>query len=211
MKPSPRRTGVPSFAASISTLPVSPALHKVNEYLNDQSPDAYEKVVDRLLASDEYAERMTLVWMDTARYQDTSVFHDDGPRDMWPWKTGYSTLTETTSLLTNLPSNNRRRSLPEASCSKIASGFNHSHATTDEGGAIAEEFRVEYVVDRVKTTSNIWLRMTFEYAQCHDHMYDPFSQHEYYRCLPSLTTMPIPACKQGRVTNLPLSNHYPRA
>ena len=75
-----------------------------------------------------------------------------------------------------------RRSLPDTTDEqKIASGFNRNHATTDEGGVIAEEFRVEYVVDRVKTTGNVWMGLTMECAQCHDHKYDPISQEEYFK------------------------------
>ena len=139
--------------------------------------------MDRLLSSEAYAERMTLVWMDAARYGDTSVFHDDGPRDMWPWRDWilrayknnmpfdqFSIEQLAGDLLPN-PTDEQ----------KIASGFNRNHATTDEGGVIAEEFRVEYVVDRVKTTGNVWMGLTMECAQCHDHKYDPISQEEYFQ------------------------------
>ena len=178
----------------------------MNEYLNDQSPDAYEKVVDRLLASDEYAERMTLVWMDAARYGDTSVFHDDGPRDMWPWRDWVLNAYRDNKPFDEFTIEQIAGDLlPEASLQqKIASGFNRNHATTDEGGAIAEEFRVEYVVDRVKTTSNVWLGMTFECAQCHDHMYDPFSQHEYYQMFAFFNNNADPGMQTRRGNQAPV-------
>ena len=207
LKPSPeadRRTLVRRLYLDLTGLPPSPA--EVNQFLADQSPDAYEKLVDRLLASDEYAERMALVWMDAARYGDTSVFHDDGPRDMWPWRDWVLN-----SYRDNKPFDEFTIEqiagdlLPEASLEqKIASGFNRNHATTDEGGAIAEEFRVEYVIDRVKTTSNVWLGMTFECAQCHDHMYDPFSQKEYYQMFAFFNNNADPGMQTRRGNQAPL-------
>ena len=184
IQPSPeadRRTLVRRLTLDLTGL--HPTLTEVDAFLSDKSPNAYEKVVDRLLASEEYAERMALIWMDASRYGDTSVFHDDGPRTMWPWRDWVLNAYKN-----NMPFDQFTIEqlagdlLPEANVQqKVASGFNRNHATTDEGGAIAEEFRVEYVVDRVKTTGNIWMGMTLECAQCHDHKYDPISQEEYYR------------------------------
>jgi hypothetical protein len=184
MHPSPepdRRTLIRRLSFDLTGLP--PTLEEVQAYLDDKSEKAYEKLVDRLLASEEYAERMTLVWMDAARYGDTSVFHDDGPRSMWPWRDWVLNAYRD-----NMPFDQFTIEqlagdlLPEATLNqKIASGFNRNHATTDEGGAIAEEYRVEYVVDRVKTTGNVWMGLTLECAQCHSHKYDPISQEEYYQ------------------------------
>ncbi|HCY57881.1 MAG TPA: hypothetical protein DHU78_03365, partial [Opitutae bacterium] len=184
LHPSPeadRRTLLRRIYLDLTGLPPTPS--EILEFLLDHSPDAYEKVVDRLLASHAYAERMTLVWMDAARYGDTSVFHDDGPRDMWPWRDWILNAYKN-----NMPFDQFSIEqlagdlLPNATDDqKIASGFNRNHATTDEGGAIAEEFRVEYVVDRVKTTGNVWMGLTMECAQCHDHKYDPISQEEYFK------------------------------
>ena len=184
LNPSPeadRRTLIRRLYLDLTGLPPTPA--EINDFLFDHSHHAYERVVDRLLSSEAYAERMTLVWMDAARYGDTSVFHDDGPRDMWPWRDWilrayknnmpfdqFSIEQLAGDLLPN-PTDEQ----------KIASGFNRNHATTDEGGVIAEEFRVEYVVDRVKTTGNVWMGLTMECAQCHDHKYDPISQEEYFQ------------------------------
>jgi hypothetical protein len=207
LKPSPeadRRTLIRRLYLDLTGLPPRPS--DVHAFLADKSPNAYEQVVDRLLASDEYAERMTLVWMDAARYGDTSVFHDDGPRSMWPWRDWVLNAYRN-----NMPFDQFTIEqiagdlLPEASLQqKIASGFNRNHATTDEGGAIAEEFRVEYVVDRVKTTSNVWLGMTFECAQCHDHMYDPFSQKEYYQMFAFFNNNADPGMQTRKGNTAPL-------
>ena len=207
MKPSPeadRRTLIRRLYLDLTGLPPRPA--EVNDYLNDQSPNAYEKIVDRLLASEEYAERMTLVWMDAARYGDTSVFHDDGPRDMWPWRDWVLNAYRENKPFDEFTIEQIAGDLlPEASLQqKIASGFNRNHATTDEGGAIAEEFRVEYVVDRVKTTSNVWLGMTFECAQCHDHMYDPISQHEYFEMFAFFNNNADPGMQTRRGNQAPV-------
>ena len=165
----------------LTGLPPTPA--EVDAFVNDQSPDAYEKLLDRLLASPHFGERMTVDWMDAARYGDSSVMHADGPRDMWPWR---DWVIE--AFNSNMPFDQFTVEqiagdlLPEATTSqKVASGFNRNHATSDEGGAIAEELRVSYVVDRVKTTSTVWLALSMECGQCHDHKYDPISQKDYYK------------------------------
>ena len=150
-----KRTLIRRLYFDLTGLP--PTISDINNFLNDKSANAYENLVDKLLASESYAERMTLVWMDAARYGDTSVFHDDGPRTMWPWRDWVLNAYKS-----NMPFDQFSIEqlagdlLPNATLSqKIASGFNRNHATTDEGGVIPEEFRVEYVVDRVKTTGNV--------------------------------------------------------
>ncbi|MGC6566359.1 MAG: DUF1553 domain-containing protein [Akkermansiaceae bacterium] len=176
-----RRTLIRRVTFDLTGLPPTP--EEINNFLNDQSPDAWEKVVDRLLASKGYGERMALAWMDAARYGDTSVMHADGPRDMWPWRDWVINAYNS-----NMPFDQFTVEqiagdlLPEASVSqRVASGFNRNHATSDEGGAFAEELRVEYVADRVQTTANVWMGLTMECSQCHDHKYDPISQEEYFQ------------------------------
>lgn len=184
LQPSPeadRRTLIRRVSFDLTGLPPTP--EEVEQFVADKSPDAYERLIDRLLSSPHYGERMAVMWLDVARYGDTSVFHADGPRDMWAWRDRvvaaynenmpfdkFSTLQLAGDLV------------PEATVGeKILAGFNRNNGTTDEGGAIAEEYRVEYVVDRVKTTSTVWLGMSMECAQCHDHKYDPISHEDYYR------------------------------
>jgi len=184
LKPMPEadpRTQIRRVTLDLTGLPPTPK--EVEAFIADQSPDAYAKVVDRLLASEAYGERMALAWMDAARYGDTSVMHADGPRDMWPWRDWVIKAYND-----NMPFDQFTIEqiagdlLPDATVSqKVASGFNRNHATSDEGGAFAEELRVEYVADRVQTTANVWMGLTMECAQCHDHKYDPVSQREYFQ------------------------------
>ena len=129
-----------------------PTKDEVDQFLADQSPNAYEKLVDRILELHSYGERMALAWMDAARYGDSSVMHADGPRFMWPWRDWVINAYNS-----NMPFDQFTVEqiagdlLPGATVEqKVASGFNRNHATSDEGGAIPEELRVEYVVDRVK-------------------------------------------------------------
>jgi len=209
LKPSPeadRRTLVRRLYLDLTGLPPTPS--DINEFLNDKTPESYDRLVDRLLASDGYAERMALVWMDASRYGDTSVFHDDGPRTMWPWRDWVLNAYKN-----NMPFDQFTVEqlagdlLPESTMTqKIASGFNRNHSTTDEGGAIAEEFRVEYVVDRVKTTANVWMGLTMECAQCHSHMYDPISHEEYFSFYAFFNNNADPGMQTRRGNQAPVVN-----
>ena len=181
LKQADRRTLIRRASFDLTGLPPTP--EEIDDFLRDESAQAWEKVIDRLLASDHYGERMALAWMDAARYGDTSVMHADGARDMWPWRDWVIAAYNS-----NMPFDQFTIEqiagdlLPQATVSqKVASGFNRNHATSDEGGAFAEELRVEYVADRVQTTSNVWMGLTLECCQCHDHKYDPISQEEYYK------------------------------
>ncbi|MEZ5303302.1 MAG: DUF1553 domain-containing protein, partial [Verrucomicrobiales bacterium] len=181
MPEAPRPLLLRRVAFDLTGLPPTPA--EVDAFVNDASPNAYEKAVDRLLKSERYGERMALAWMDAARYGDTSVMHADGPRDMWPWRDWVIAAYNANMPFDRFSIEQIAGDLiPEATpMQKVASGFNRNHATSDEGGAIPEELRVEYVVDRVKTTSNVWLALSMECGQCHEHKYDPISQKEYYQ------------------------------
>lgn len=144
---------------------------------------AYTELVDELLGSEPFGERMALAWMDAARYGDTSVMHADGPRDMWPWRDwvikAYNSNKPFSDFLREQLAGDL---IPDATFDqKVASGFNRNHASSDEGGAFPEELRVDYVVDRVQTTSNVFLGLSMECAQCHDHKYDPITQKDYFR------------------------------
>ncbi|MCH2103106.1 MAG: PSD1 and planctomycete cytochrome C domain-containing protein [Planctomycetes bacterium] len=176
-----RATLIRRLSFDLCGMPPTPA--EVGTFVADDRPAAYEELVDRLLATDAYAERMTLAWMDAARYGDTSVHHADGPRDMWPWRDWVIRAYKS-----NMPFDEFTVEqlagdlLPEPSNAQlVASGFHRNSPTSDEGGAIDEELRVKYMVDRVKTTGNVWLGLSLECAQCHDHKYDPVSQEDYYR------------------------------
>ena len=176
-----RRTLIRRVCFDLTGLPPSP--EEVERFVNDSDPNTYEKLIDSLLASERYGERMTLAWMDAARYGDSSVFHDDGVRFMWPWRDwtirAYNDNKRFDQFTIEQLAGDQIENADTEQ--KVASGFNRNHGTTDEGGAIDEEYRVEYNVDRVKTTSNVWLGLTMECAQCHDHKYDPISQKEYFQ------------------------------
>jgi len=160
-----------------------PTPEELDEFLADTTPTAYERVVDRLLKSRRYGERMAVAWLDLARYGDSSVYHADGPRNMWAWRDWVIRAFNENKPFDQFSIEQIAGDLlPNATQEqKVASGFNRNHATTDEGGVIPEEFRVDYVVDRVKTVSSTWLALSVECAQCHDHKYDPISQREYYQ------------------------------
>ncbi|MEZ6128255.1 MAG: DUF1553 domain-containing protein [Planctomycetaceae bacterium] len=160
-----------------------PTIDDIDAFLADTSDTAYEKVVDRLLKSPHFGERMAVVWMDAARYGDTSVFHADGPRDMWPWRDWVINAYNSNKPFDQFTMEQLAGDLlPDATTQqKVATGFLRNNATTDEGGLIEEEYRVEYAVDRVKTTSIVWMGLSMECAQCHNHKYDPITQEEYYQ------------------------------
>ncbi len=160
-----------------------PTLHELDKFVKDRSPRAYEKVVDRLLASPRYGERMVLEWLQAARYADTNGFQSDGERAMWPWRDW-----AVRAFNSNMPFDRFTVEqlagdlLPHPTIDqKIATGFNRNHSLNGEGGAIAEESRVAYVMDRAETTATVWLGLTAGCARCHDHKYDPLKQAEYYR------------------------------
>ena len=160
-----------------------PTLQELNSYLSDPSDRSYEKVVDRLLASPRFGERWAWEWLEAARYSDTNGYQEDRTRTMWPWRDWVIR-----ALNDDMPFDQFTREqiagdlLPDATLSqKIATGFNRNHMLNGEGGRIPEESRVEYVVDRVDTTSTVWLGLTMACARCHDHKYDPLTQREYYQ------------------------------
>ncbi len=159
-----------------------PTLEMQDRFLKDDSPQAYEKMVNELLGSKHYGEKMSIQWLDLARYADSHVYQDDGLRTMWPWRdwvihafnSNYSYAKFVTWQLAGdlLPKPSKEMLL--------ATGFNRNHKITQEGGVIDEEYRVEYVNDRTNTFSKSFLALTFECARCHDHKYDPISQKDYY-------------------------------
>ncbi|HEY3937297.1 MAG TPA: DUF1553 domain-containing protein [Bryobacteraceae bacterium] len=164
----------------LTGLPPTPA--ELKAFLNDPSPNAYEKVVDRLLASPHYGERMAVPWLDLARYSDTHGYHIDSAREMWPWRDWVIQAFNR-----NMPYDEftveqiAGDMLPNATqAQRIATGFNRNHMINFEGGAIPEEYQNEYIVDRIEATSTTWLGITLGCARCHDHKYDPLTQKDFY-------------------------------
>ncbi len=162
---------------------VPPTIGEVDEFLSDAAPDAYEKLVDRLLASPRYGERMTLDWLDAARYADTHGFNNDTTRYMWRWRDwtidAFNSGMPFDQFVTEQLAGDL---LPNPTLDqRIATGFNRNHVINSEGGIIPEEYRVEYVADRVHTTATILLGLSMGCARCHDHKFDPLTQREYYQ------------------------------
>jgi hypothetical protein len=159
-----------------------PTLEMQERFLKDTSPNAYEKIVNELLANPHYGEKMATPWLDVARYADSHGYQDDGLRTMWPWRDwvihafnknySYAKFVKWQLAGDLIPGANKEMVL--------ATGFNRNHKITQEGGVIDEEYRVEYVNDRTSTFGKAFLALTFECSKCHDHKYDPISQKDYY-------------------------------
>ncbi len=159
-----------------------PTIKEIDEFLADKSPNAYEKLVDRLLASPRFGERMTSDWLDLARYSDTYGYQVDRDRYVWPWRDWViRAFNENKPYNQFLIEQLAGDLLPQATQQqKLATTFNRLHPQKVEGGSDPEEFRVEYVADRTQTFATGVLGLTMECARCHDHKYDPLSQKEYY-------------------------------
>lgn len=160
-----------------------PTNEELDAFLADTSDNAYEKVVDRLLASPQYAERMAMDWLDAARYADTNGYNNDEDRTMWPWRDWVIDAFDK-----NMPYDQfiveqiAGDLLPNPTLSqKVATAFHRNQGHNTEGGIIAEEYRVEYVADKVHTTATIFLGLSMQCARCHDHKFDPFTQKEYFQ------------------------------
>lgn len=165
----------------LTGLPATPA--EIKAFLSDDSPDAYERRVDRLLASPRFGERMAASWLDAARYADTYGYQADVYREMWPWRDWVvAAFNEGMPYDRFLTWQIAGDLIPEPTReSRLATAFNRNHRQTNEGGSIEEEFHVEYVADRVNTLGTAVLGLTLECAQCHDHKFDPITQREYYQ------------------------------
>ena len=207
LKPSPeasKTTLIRRVTLDLTGLPPTPK--EIDDFLADNTPGAYEKVVDRLLGSIRYGERMALDWLDAARYADTNGYHIDNGRDMTRWREWviesfhqnkpYDQFT-VEQLAGDL--------LPNATLEqKVASGFNRNHMINFEGGAIPEEYLNAYIVDRVNTTSTVWLGLTYTCCQCHDHKYDPLSQKEFYQLYAYFNSVPENGLDGNRGNSAPM-------
>ena len=186
LAPSPeadRATLIRRLHADLTGLPPTPA--EVDAFVADPRPDWYVSLVDRLLASPHYGERMALPWLDAARYADSNGFQQDGDTWQWIWRDWV-----VNALNADMPFDRFSIEqlagdlLPNATLEQqIATGFNRNHLLNGEGGAIAEEQRFNNLFDRVDTTSTTWLGLTVACAQCHDHKYDPITRTDYYGLL----------------------------
>ena len=169
--------------ASLDITGLPPSLETMDRFLADKSANAYEKIVDQLLQSPAYGEKMAVHWMDVSRYADSHGYQDDGYRTQWPWRDwviyAFNKNMHYDDFITWQLAGDL---MPDANKEKLlATGFNRNHKITEEGGVVDEEYRVAYVTDRNNMFGKALIGVTIECAPCHDHKYDPFSQKEYYQ------------------------------
>lgn len=167
---------------SLDLTGLPPPTKELNAFLADSSGDAYEKAVDRLLASSHFGERMALTWLDASRYADTNGFSIDDHRDMWLWREwvidAYNKNMPYDQFVVEQLAGDL---LPNATdATRLATGFLRNSMNTHEGGTIPEEYRVTYIADKVNTVSTVFMGLTMQCAQCHDHKYDPISHRDYF-------------------------------
>ena len=194
LTPSPeadKTTLLRRVSLDLTGLPPTPA--EVAAFLKDTSAKAYETVVDRLLASPRYGERMAWDWLDAARYADSNGYQGDGDRTMWPWRDWV-----VRQLNQNQPYDQFTLEqlagdlLPDATDEqRLATGFNRNHMINGEGGRIAEENRIEYIFDQTETLGTVWLGITFTCTRCHDHKFDAVTQRDYFSLFAFFNNTPV--------------------
>ena len=196
---------------SLDLTGLPPTLMEVEAFLADVSPGAYEALVDKLLASPRYGERMAMQWLDYARYADSHGFQTDSSRSMWPWRDwvirafndnlpfDQFTIEQLAGDLLHSPTRDQ----------VIATGFHRNHRINGEGGIISEEWRVENIVDRVETTGLTWLALTLNGCRCHDHKYDPIKQKEFYELFAFFNNVDESGTLEGIKANRGGSNPEP--
>ncbi|MBI4601579.1 MAG: DUF1553 domain-containing protein [Planctomycetes bacterium] len=193
LAPSPeaaRETLIRRLTLDLTGLPPSP--EEVDDFLADASPDAYERLVGRLLASPRHGERMAVPWLHAARYADTNGYQTDGERHMWRWRDWVIDATNAGMPFDRFTVEQIAGDLLPGTTleSRIATGFHRNHRGNSEGGIVPEEYAVEYVADRVETTATVWLGLTLVCARCHDHKYDPVPQRDFYRLFAYFNNVP---------------------
>jgi hypothetical protein len=176
-----RRTLIRRVSFDLTGLP--PNAEQVESFVNDPAPDAYAKLVDRLLAQPEYGERMAVYWLDVVRYADSIGFHSDNPRNVWPYRDYVIRAFNENKPFDRFTIEQLAGDLlPGATVAqKVASGFNRLNLTTEEGGAQAKDYEARTVADRVRAIGTTWLAQTTGCAQCHDHKYDPITAKDFYQ------------------------------
>ena len=193
LTPSPeasRSTLIRRLSLDLTGLPPSP--EEVEDFINSSSEHDYNDLVERLLASTRFGERMAQPWLDLARYADSDGYHDDTNRSMWPYRDyvissfnqnkPFDTFTREQIAGDQIPDATREQ--------KVGSAFHRNGPTSSEGGANPDEYRIKYAVDRVNTTATVWLGVTLQCAECHDHKFDPFSQREFYQFMAFFDQVP---------------------
>jgi Protein of unknown function (DUF1549)/Protein of unknown function (DUF1553)/Planctomycete cytochrome C len=193
-RPSPqadKRTLIRRLTLDLIGIP--PTVEEIDAFLTDDSAQAYEKLVDRLLQKPEFGERMSWDWLDAARYADSNGYQGDQERTMWPWRDWV-----VSAFNDNLPYDQftiwqLAGDLIEGHSfeQKLATGFCRNHMINGEGGRIPEENRIDYVMDMAETTGTVWLGLTFNCCRCHDHKFDPIKQDEYYKLFAFFNQTPI--------------------
>lgn len=184
LHPSPeadRITLIRRLSLDLTGLP--PTIPEIDQFLADRSPDAYEKVVERLLASPHYGEQWGRHWLDLARYADSNGYEKDLPRSIWPYRDWVINAFNQNMPFDEFTIEQMAGDLlPNATVEqKVATGFHRNSMVNEEGGIDPEEFRIDAIINRVETTGKTWLGLTVNCAQCHSHKYDPISQREYYQ------------------------------
>ncbi|MDA1092150.1 MAG: DUF1553 domain-containing protein [Acidobacteria bacterium] len=185
-----RATLLRRVTLDLTGVPPTPA--ELSAFLNTDAANAYEQVVDRLLGSPRFGERMASEWLDAARYADTNGYQTDGERQMWRWRDWVIDAYNA-----NMPFDQftieqlAGDMLPDATLDQqIATAFNRNHSQNGEGGIVTDEFLVEYAVDRVATTGTVWMGLTLGCARCHDHKFDPITQKEFFEVLANFNNIP---------------------